>query len=196
MQLHNIFQWKNLTTFIIWFLIFFILCLLVWLFIKPYYGYIISYFATKFVCLVRDFSIKEFALQEDNLIIQLTRPIITTKGVADLDVNLQTKISNFTFNMPLTLSLLFSMRFLIKYSKRIILEAICLLLIIHFLFMFLFVDIYLINITHKSGPEVMLEEYLWAFVDNLLIRFEPFLIVIYVLMRERILFAPTRQRES
>ena len=62
--------------------------------------------------------------------------------------------------------------------------------------MFLFVDTYLISFLNKNVFNIfqVIEEYLWAFVDNLLIRFEPFLISIYVLIREKILFTPVRSR--
>ncbi len=183
-------------SFIGLFIVFFVFFLMVWLFIKLYYAYIISYLSAKIVCFLRGFSIKHFLIQGDDILLVVSRPVITVKGYADLDINLQTKVSNFTFNVPLTLALLCSIRSILRFSWRVFFEAFLLLLIIHFLFMFLFVDTYLISFLNKNVFNIfqVIEEYLWAFVDNLLIRFEPFLISIYVLIREKILFTPVKSR--
>ena len=100
-------------------------------------------------------------------------------------------ISNYTFNAPLTLAIMAAFYPFIK-SKWLYLEALIILVFVHLLFVFSLEGQKVTAVLAAQGFEnpgnvtLIFWEFLWGFVDNMVVRFEPFLIGAYLfLLRNR-----------
>ncbi|MGH7884834.1 MAG: hypothetical protein ACRENO_03965, partial [Thermodesulfobacteriota bacterium] len=94
-------------------------------------------------------------------------------------------VSSFTYNSPLTFAIIFTFIPFLK-KKRHIVEAFFILAIIHFVFLFLFfgekitVTLVDLKISEAKSVGVFIWEFIWGFWDNLVMRFEPFLVGAYL----------------
>lgn len=95
----------------------------------------------------------------------------------------------FTFNAPLTFAVMTALFPVIRRRKRGYLETLLILISIHFLYVFTSEAgriTYLLdknNLEHSSEMYQFIWQYAFGFIDALLIKFEPFLIGIYLYMR-------------
>ena len=77
----------------------------------------------------------------------------------------------------------------IRRRRRAYAEAILILLAVHLLYVFslelktLTEILIQRGIAKESAPQLVLSQFLWSFTDNMVIRFEPFLIGFYMFMR-------------
>jgi hypothetical protein len=81
--------------------------------------------------------------------------------------------------------------FVLKRRKRAYGEALAILVSVHFLYVFsldtkelteVFMDR---GLEAHSVPRLFVYQFLWGFIDNMVIRFEPFLIGFYMFLRFR-----------
>lgn len=165
----------------------FFVFLLLWLPVKDSYGYVIVSMASRFAMLVRAVKVHEITQERD--IIQVTFSHIKTK--TDMLIDIPVKTSNYTFNMPLTFALVVSLYFFTARRKRAFAEAFLLSLSVHLLYVFALETNELTgvltdrNIERASLPCRVALQFLWGFTDNMIIRFEPFLIGLYTFLRFR-----------
>ena len=144
------------------------LALAVWLItpIEDYYGLVITKIASYFISMLKGLDITEIVKNKD---------IISVGFIPDKQG--LTQIIKTT---------------IIK-NKWLYLEAILILIFVHFLFVFSLEGQKITAVLSNQGFEkassltIFFWEFLWGFVDNMVVRFEPFLIGAYLfLMRNRV----------
>ncbi len=158
---------------------------LIWLSISGYYGMAITTIASYLVSIVKGLDITEIVRNKDVISVGfipdkhgLTQVIKTT-----LDI----PTSNYAFNVPLTLAIMAAFFPFLK-SKRIYIEALAILVIVHLLFVFSLEGQKVTSVLAAQGFEnpgsvtIFFWEFLWGFVDNMVVRFEPFLIGAYLFL--------------
>jgi hypothetical protein len=172
------------------FIVAFILILIPWLYIlESYYGMVIAKVATYVITFIKNVEVTEFLRDKDIITVGLIPAQTGLSRVIETTIEIPT--SNYAFNIPLSLSIMAAFYPFIK-SKWIYLEAIAILVFVHFLFVFSLEGEKLTKILTMHGYEdpssfvQILWEFLWGFVDNMVLRFEPFLIGAYLFfMRNR-----------
>jgi hypothetical protein len=99
------------------------------------------------------------------------------------------KTSFYTFNVPLTLSIMVILYPILRKKLRAYGEALMLLFSAHLLYVFSLEANELTNAFIMRGYEfenmrsLIFYQFLWGFTDNMVIRFEPYLIGIYLFLR-------------
>lgn len=165
----------------------FFVFLLLWLPVKDNYGYVIVSVASRLAMLVRDVRVEKITKGHD--ILQVTFSHI--KMNTDMFIDTPIKTSTYTFNMPLTFALVSLLYFFTARRKRAFAEAFLLILTAHLLYVFALETNELTgvltdrNIEKASLPCRAALQFLWGFTDNMIIRFEPFLIGLYTFLRFR-----------
>jgi len=160
----------------------YIVSLLVWLGIKAYYGMAITTIASHAITFIKDVDIVSILRKGDIISVGF---IPQKYGVTILKTTIDVPISNYTFNAPLTFAIMAAYYPFIK-RKWIYLEAVLILLVVHFLFVFSLEGQGLTSELEKQGYEKSSEavhifwEFLWGFINNMVVRFEPFLIGAYL----------------
>ena len=161
--------------------------LLIWIQIKNYYGYAITLTASEIVSGIKEVKFDEIKMEKD--LIQATFTPVT--GRNDTLIDLRVPTSNYTFNVPLTLGVMAGLYIFLRRRKRAYVEALLVLLSVHMLYVFSFEIKELSEILMNRGfetvstPKIALYQFLWGFTDNMVIRFEPFLIGLYMFLRFR-----------
>ena len=167
------------------FLVAYFVSLLVWLPIKGGYGYLTTAIASKLAAGFTDAKVEEMSSAKD--MVEVT---FTTLGKrSDILVDIPVRTSSYTFNMPLTAGIMAALYSFITRRVRAYGEALAMLFCVHLLFVFSLEANELTAIFIKEGLaisnvfRVAVYQFLWSFVDNMVIRFEPFLIGFYVFFR-------------
>ena len=163
----------------------YLLSLLIWLPVKVYYGYAMTFVASKLVAGLKDARLEEITGDAD--ILQATfSPFM--RG-SDVLVDIPVKTSSYTFNTPLTAGILAALYPFLTRRRRALSEAALMLLAVHFLYVFSLEAKTLTEAFMQQGMEadnslkLMGYQFFWAFTENMVIRFEPFLIGFYVFLR-------------
>ncbi|MGB2692057.1 MAG: hypothetical protein WBB48_05685 [Thermodesulfobacteriota bacterium] len=157
--------------------------------IVSYYGELIAQIATYIITFIKDVQIIEIIRNNENISIGL---IPANTGLTEvIKTTIDVSTSNYAFNVPLSLAIMAAFYPFLQ-SKWIYLEALAILIIVHILFVFSLEGYRLTQILTLHGYEEpnsvtqIFWEFLWGFVDNMVVRFEPFLIGAYLfLMRNR-----------
>lgn len=162
--------------------------LAVWLAIKSYYGMAVTSAASYAVTMLKNVDVVEILRNKDIVSVGF---IPERYGVTILKTTIDVPTSNYTFNAPLTFAIMAAFYPYLK-RKRIYLEALLILVVVHFLFVFSLEAQKLTAYLEAQGYEKpsaltrIFWEFLWGFVDNMVVRFEPFLIGAYLyLFRNR-----------
>jgi hypothetical protein len=174
---------KTVLIFIISYFVFLIL----WIQVKDYYGYGMTMTASRVIAGIKDLEID--AVDQDDERVQVT--FTPYKINRDILIDIPVKTNTYTFNSPLTLAIMSSLFLFIRKRLRAYVEAIVLLLIVHLLFITTFemkeLTTVLINMKLQTASQsrIFIYQFLWSFTDNMVIRFEPFLIGFYLFVRFR-----------
>ena len=164
------------------FVVSYLIFLAVWLAVKGYYGMAITSVASYAITLIKNVDMVELVRSKDIITVGF---IPQKYGVTILKTGIDIPISNYTFNAPLTFAIMAAFYPFLK-RKWIYLEAVLILVVVHFLFVFSLEGQKLTAALEaqgyeKSGAAVhIFWEFLWGFVDNMVVRFEPFLIGAYL----------------
>jgi hypothetical protein len=164
------------------FVVSYIIFLLVWLGIKGYYGLAITTIASYAITLFKDVDIVSILRQGDIVSVGF---IPQKFGVSILKTTIDVPISNYTFNAPLTFAIMAAFYPFLK-RKWIYLEALLILVTVHFLFVFSLEGEKLSGALETQGyakggtASQIFWEFLWGFINNMVVRFEPFLIGAYL----------------
>ncbi len=167
---------------------------------KDRYGYLITAVASKGLQAVKDVKVETIRAEGDRYVVTLSPERFRSMLVVDIPV----KTSTYTFNAPLTFAIMASFfiplrrRLLERNEKRpypallrIYVESCLILLVVHLLFVLSLEGERLTRIMMERGYEdvgvlkLVFWQFLWGFVDNMVIRFEPFLIGAYLYFRRR-----------
>ncbi len=167
------------------FLAAYLVSLAVWIPVKGQYGYAMTVVSSRLVAGLKDAKLEEIAAGKD--VIQAT--FSPYRKRSDILVDIPVPISAYTFNAPLTFGIMAALYPLIGRRPRAYGEALAMLLFVHFLFVFSLEAKELTQVFMSRGiaapsqPRLMFYQFIWSFTDNMVIRFEPFLIGFYVYMR-------------
>ncbi len=186
-------QTKKILLKILLFSLIYTICLILWIQIKPYYGNIMTRFGSECAALFSDFRLKDFKHDNETAQISYLRLIYSQKGLADLVIDLTIKVSNYSFNIPLTIALAAVLLPMLKWNSRIMIEILILLLFIHFVYVFFYSSLQLFYYSHPNKMPSILTifkqyflEFMWMFIDNMVVRFEPFLVALYIVFRKTV----------
>lgn len=167
------------------FLVAYFVSLLVWLPIKGGYGYLTTAIASKLAAGLTDAKVEEMSSAKD--MVEVTFTPLGKRS--DILVDIPVRTSSYTFNMPLTAGIMAALYSFITRRVRAYGEALAMLFFVHLLFVFSLEANELTDIFIKEGFavssvfRVAAYQFLWGFADNMVIRFEPFLIGFYVFFR-------------
>lgn len=177
---------KTLETAVI-FLVSYFACLFLWIQVKDYYGYGMTMTASKIIASIKNLEIDAVDHNEERVQVTFSPYRINRDILIDIPVRTNT----YTFNSPLTLAIMATLSLFIRKRGRAYAEAILLLLIVHLLFIVTFelkeLTSVMTNMKLESPGQAktFIYQFLWGFTDNMVIRFEPFLIGFYVFARFR-----------
>lgn len=181
MQLKN----KILLSLLIFVLVY-PLFLIAWINVKSYYGYGMTHVGAYLSASTMGSSVKEIVVEKEDATITFVRSFYKGLDLADLVIDIKLSVSKYSFNVPLSLALIASLSPLFHWKKRSLIEVILILLLIHLLYIYSFCCLQLYYAFLKAGIKVkstgsqFFWEFLWGFTDNMVIRFEPFLLTIYL----------------
>jgi hypothetical protein len=177
--------------------------LFIWHWVKDYYAIYVIKLGVFITDLIYNVKFDKLVIKDELIFVDLIKQLFTSNGnIADMVITLKIKTSAFTFNFPLTISLFLSILPLVKINKFNVFEVFLFLFIIHFLYVFTLIGLqeynYLTkaNIIKRNSFSKILWEFGWAFTDNLLIRFEPFLVVVYIYLRKGKLLSDFKAKKS
>lgn len=180
-------QLKNKILFsILIFLLVYPLFLLVWINVKSYYGYGMTQAGAHLSAYTMGSNIQHITVDKENARVSFVRSFYKGNDLADLVVDIKLSVSKYSFNVPLSLALITALFPLFRWRKRALIEVMIILLFIHLLYVYSFCCLqqYYIflkaGIIAKANGSQFLWEFLWGFTDNMVIRFEPFLLTIYL----------------
>ena len=170
---------KAVLIFVVSFLVF----LALWLAVKGYYGTAVTTVSSYAAAAVKNAQVVDITRNDD--IVQVG--FIPKKfGVAQVyKTTIDVPTSNYAFNVPLTLAIMAAF-FPFLRSKRVYIEAVFILVFVHFLFVFTLEGERLTDVFVSQGYEKpsavskVLWQFSWGFLDNMVVRFEPFLIGAYL----------------
>jgi len=165
-----------------------IVSVILWLKVKDHYCYMITFAASKVFAMIEGFALEEFEVRGDAFYLSLN--FIKGSKKVSLVSLLSSNISRYyVFNVPLTLSLLVSLSWFIKKRKRAFTEALAMLLLSHFIYVFCAEAAIIKEQTMLSGIEpvntsrLSVYQYLWKVTEFIVMAFGPFLIAAYVFVR-------------
>ena len=164
------------------FIVAYIISLVVWLGVKAYYGMAITTIASHAITLIKNVDVVSILRNGDIISVGF---IPQKYGVTIIKTTIDVPISNYTFNAPLTFAIMAAFYPFLK-RKWIYLEAILILVVVHFLFVFSMEGEKLSAALETQGYEKvgtasqLFWEFLWGFINNMVVRFEPFLIGAYL----------------
>ncbi|HWR57642.1 MAG TPA: hypothetical protein VN328_02025 [Thermodesulfovibrionales bacterium] len=169
------------------FLCSYLLFLVLWIQVKDYYGEGVVYITSRLVAIIKDVEFEELTRKGD--FIQATfRPLRHKAGML-MDIPMNT--SSYTFNAPLTFGIMAAFFPFITRRKRAYVEALGLLFGGHLLAVFSF-ETYNLTVAFvdrgfdpPSNARVSIYKFLWQFTENMVVKFEPFLIGFYMFIRFR-----------
>ena len=143
---------------IIIFLFTYIFVLVLWIQVKPYYGSVQAHVGSYLSAWTTGFQVTTIKQEKEITVITFSRAILTTRGLADLVVDLKIAVSHYSFNVPLTLALVAGLFPFFKWRKRFLAEALFILLFVHLLYIYslcnlkLFYQISAVKIKPHSVP--------------------------------------------
>jgi hypothetical protein len=180
---------RHILRLILIFLFSYFAYLFLWLLIKPYYGGGLVYVASHLVAKMRDMKVEGVSFGREESTVSFLVERYSYGGKIRLGFDLNIPVSRYTFNVPLTLAILTGLYFCFLESKRPFVEALFFLVVMHLVYLLSFENLHTYHILVHNGVisprkwEQIWGEFWWVFSDNMLIRFEPFLINLYFLFR-------------
>ncbi|MEM7009118.1 MAG: exosortase H-associated membrane protein [Thermodesulfobacteriota bacterium] len=158
--------------------------------IENYYGLLITKVASNVIALIKGLDITEIVMNKDIVTVGFIPNQVGLTQIIKTTIDVPT--GNYAFNVPLTLAIMAAFYPFIK-SKWLYLEALVILVVVHFLFVFSLEGQKITAVFDAQGFRqassfsIIFWEFLWGFVDNMVVRFEPFLIGAYLfLLRNRV----------
>lgn len=161
--------------------------LFIWIKAKNYYGYGITLTASEIVSGIKDVKLDDIKRLGD-----VTQPTFTPlTGNTGMLIDIPVDTSDYSFNVPLTFAVMGALYLFLRRRKRAYAEALLILICVHLLYVFSLEMKELTGILMNRGFEtvstskIAIYQFLWGFTDNMVIRFEPFLIGCYMFIRFR-----------
>jgi hypothetical protein len=175
---------KAVLTAVVAFLVSYIFFLFLWLQVKDHYGAAVTVTASKLLTATKDVTFEGKTVSGD-----LIKTTFSPLSRPDMLVEIPVKTSSYTFNAPLTFSLMATLWFFLRRRGKAYSEALLILMAVHLLYVFSLESKTLTEVLIQRGVErdstirLFFSQFLWGFTDNMVIRFEPFLIGFYLFIR-------------
>jgi hypothetical protein len=169
------------------FLIAYPLFLALWIPLKDSYAHGVVFAASKMAAGVKDLTFE--GLKEEKDILEASFSPLGRASSMLIDIPVKT--SSYTFNAPLTLAIMAALFRTTGRRWKAYGEALLLLVSVHLLYVLSLEAKELTNVLTDKGleamsmPRLFIYQFLWGFTDNMVIRFEPFLIGFYLFARFR-----------
>ena len=112
------FRQKKILFKILVFSLTYTICLILWIQLKPYYGNIMTRFGSECAAQFSNFRIINFQHDHETAQISYSRVIYSKKGIGDLVIDLKIDVSNYSFNIPLTIALVAVLLPMVKWNPR------------------------------------------------------------------------------
>ncbi len=179
---------KTILVTLLLFLVSYFIFLLLWIQVKDYYGYGVTSIVSELIPFIQNVTFEEMRAEKGLIVVTFNRPI---KRHGDLLIDIFVKTSSYTFNAPLTFGIMAALFPIIRRRWRAYVEALAILLGVHLLYVFSLESNQLVTFLMQRGLEAVSRvrlygyQFLWQFTDNMVIRFEPFLIGFYMFIRFR-----------
>ena len=161
--------------------------LVLWIQVKDDYGWMVTWGTSKLTALLNNVDFEEMA-KKKNMIEATFSP---GGRHANLLVDIPVRTSSYTFNAPLTFAIMAALFPFISRRWRAYGEALAILFGVHCLYVFSIESNTLCMTLAQRGLgeigklRLYAYQFLWEFTDNMVIRFEPFLIGFYTFIRFR-----------
>ncbi len=181
---------KKIVVGVVVFFLAFIIGLVGWIQVKPYYGEAMARVGGGLSAWTAGGALETVRQGKDVAEIRFKFVGMTAKGIGELQVDVSLSVSSYSFNVPLTIALVAGLFPFFRWRKRTIVEVCCLLPFIHLLYIYsycilqLYQKISAAGFRTPSGAARLTMEFLWSFSDNMIIRFEPFLAAVYLWLRK------------
>ena len=133
------------------FIIVYIVTLLIWVQIKPVYGRLLTRVAAGAAVVQTGFKVKSVQQDADVTRLTLSRTVIQKRGIGDFLMELKLNVSNYTFNVPLTLAIIAGLYPLFGWRKKNIPEIAVILIGIHFLYIYSFCILRIFETMTQAG---------------------------------------------
>ncbi len=162
----------------------YLIFLIVWIKVKDHYGYFVTVIGSQLVAVVKQVQPEEIKAEKG-----IVRVSFSPKRMKDLLLDLTIKVNSFTFNVPLTLGIMAALFPFVRKKWSAYAQALLILFGVHLLYVFSFGANSLTSALVQRGLEPVSKltlwvfQFLWEFTNNMVIRFEPFLIGFYVFIR-------------
>lgn len=170
------------------FLAAYLLSLVLWIQVKDRYGYGVIYTASHLVTIIKEVKLEEMSRQGKDTIQATFRPL---RQNADMLMDIPMKTSSYTFNVPLTFGIMAALFPFLRRRGRAYAEALAVLFAIHLLTIFSYEAAKLTMAFVEKGfdavnkTRITAYQFLWQFTEHMVIKFEPFLIGLYLYLRFR-----------
>jgi hypothetical protein len=176
---------------IVLFFITYSVVLILWIQVKPYYGNTLTHVGSRLAAWSAGFRVETVHHGKEVATITFAYPVLTKHGMGDILLDVKIAVSQYSFNVPLTFALVAGLFPFFRWRARSLIEACIILLFIHLLYISFFCSLQLFyhlaqaGIKTPSKPLQFFLQFMWAFADNMVIRFEPFLVAVYLWFRNR-----------
>lgn len=177
---------KILGSFLV-FVVCYCVFLAVWLNVRTYYAHQMNRCAAHLAAGSLDATVKSVEpASPAREKITLTAPVVTARGIGDLLVEQTVDMDTYTFNVPLAAALLAASLVFMRWPWYALLEGLLIIAAGHMLYLYTYLMLNFqqafANATaaRVSTFRVIFWEFAWGFADNLVIRFEPFLVVVII----------------
>jgi len=176
--------------------------LVLWIQIKPYYGYALTGVGARLAAVTTGLELENVRHGEEKAEVSFTDLVMTGEGLGEIFLDLKIAVSDYSFNVPLTFALVAGLFPFFRWRKMTLVEACLILILIHLSYIYffcilqLFHKLTLAGIRTTSRPVQFFLQFMWTFTDNMVIRFEPFLVAVYLWLRNRtedLMFLPSER---
>ena len=162
-----------------------------WLQLQPVYGRWCGWAGGQAAALTLDWQVGELISKGREVVeVDFSTYVPNGRGLGELTMGVVLPLSSFTFNAPLTLAILAALYPLLRYRWRALSEGLLFMVLVHLLYVYSACGLHLTEsparagvVFHHSASVRLFWEFLYAFVDNMLVRFEPFLVAAFIWMR-------------
>jgi hypothetical protein len=177
---------KKIVLSLLGFIVFYAISLVFWLNVQDYYGRGILTIASHVSAKVKNVDFETIVTRKDGT--QGARFYISRKGKG-ATIIFKFDVSQFTYNVPLTFGIMAALSLFISRHVKAYAESLIMLFTIHLFYVFTSEAGRITYILAQNRLEAVSEfgqfvwQYAWGFLDAMVIRFEPFLIGFYLIVR-------------
>lgn len=168
----------------------YVVFLLIWIQIKPHYGNLLAHIAAPLAAWTTGTRLEKIEQGAELTEVTFSYFVKNSGQGSDVMLGVKVPVSNYSFNVPLTLSLIAGLYAIFRWRPQSLAEACLILVLIHLGYIYflcilrVFYQLAMANIVVPAKWVQFLVQFLWSFTDNLIIRFEPFLIAVYLWLRQ------------